>query len=395
MENEIKVTMRKLAELVPYEGNPRDNSKAVNAVAESIKEFGFKNPIIVDKDDVIVAGHTRYKAAEKLGLDEVPVIVADDLSDEQVKAFRLADNKTAELAEWNFDLLETELAGISEIDMSAFGFDMETFAESSVVEEDDYSGDVPDVPRTQLGNLWQMGEHRLICGDSTDVAVIDRLMDGVKADLYLTDPPYNVDYTDGHENERKIMNDHFDTDEQCGEQLWLPAFTNALLHSKDCCSVYCFMPQGGTHMMMMMMMMGKAGWQVKHELIWKKQSIVLNRADYNYQHEPFLYGWNKTHKFYGKGKYKNTSVWEFDRPTKSKEHPTMKPIELLGEILLNATEEGNDVLDTFGGSGSTLIACEQLNRKCYMAELDPKYCDVIIDRWEQFTGQKAKLINGN
>ena len=239
----------------------------------------------------------------------------------------------------------------------------------------------------------EIHSHRLICGDSTDFAVIDRLMDGVKADLYLTDPPYNVDYTDGHDNERKILNDHFDTDEQCGKELWLPAFSNALLHSNDCCSVYCFMPQGGTHMMMMMMM-GKAGWQVKHELIWKKQSIVLNRADYNYQHEPFLYGWNKTHKFYGKGKFKNTSVWEFDRPTKSKEHPTMKPIELLAEILLNATEKESVVLDTFGGSGSTLIACEQLNRKCYMCELDPHYCDVIIQRWENLTGETVVLLNG-
>lgn len=211
------------------------------------------------------------------------------------------------------------------------------------------------------------------------------------ADLYLTDPPYNVDYTDGHENERKIMNDHFDTDEQCGEKLWLPAFENARTNCKDCCSVYCFMPQGGTHMMMMMMM-AKAGWNVKHELIWKKQSIVLNRADYNYQHEPFMYGWNKTHKFYGKGEFKNTSVWEIDRPTKSKEHPTMKPIRLLTEILLNATQKGDSVLDNFGGSGSTLIACEQLGRKCYMMELDPHYVDVIIERWENLTGKKAERI---
>ena len=146
--------------------------------------------------------------------------------------------------------------------------------------------------------------------------------------------------------------------------------------------------------MMMMMMMMKAGWQVKHELIWRKQSIVLNRADYNYQHEPILYGWNKTHVFYGNGEFKNTSVWEFDRPTRSVEHPTMKPVALLCEILLNATKEKDTVLDTFGGSGSTLIACEQLNRKCYMIELDPHYCDVILQRWENFTGRKAVRING-
>ena len=201
-----------------------------------------------------------------------------------------------------------------------------------------------------------------------------------------------MDY-EGKTNDRlKIENDHYDTDEDAGEKLWLPAFKNARSVAKDCCALYCFMPQGSTHMMMMMMMM-KAGWQVKHELIWEKQSIVLNRADYNYQHEPIAYGWNKTHTFYGKGIYHTTSVWKYDRPTKSKEHPTMKPLELISEALMNSTKEGDVVLDTFGGSGSTLIACEQLGRKCYTAELDPKYCDVILQRWENFTGRKAELLD--
>ena len=387
----MNIVNKKIGELKPYENNPRHNENAVPYVVESIKRYGFKNPIIIDKDNVIVAGHTRYLASKELGLNEVPCIVADDLTEDEIKEFRLVDNRTAEMSDWDDELLASELEDIDFGDFD-FGFEVEEIdAETEAIEDNYEPQDIET--RCNIGDLWQLGNHKLICGDSTDVNVIERLMGGQKADLYLTDPPYNVDYTDGRENERKIMNDHFDTDEQCGEQLWLPAFSNALLHSKDCCSVYCFMPQGGTHMMMMMMMMMKAGWQVKHELIWKKQSIVLNRADYNYQHEPFLYGWNKTHKFYGKGKYKNTSVWEFDRPTKSKEHPTMKPIELLGEILLNATEEGSNVLDTFGGSGSTLIACEQLNRKCFMCELDEHYCDVIIDRWETFTGEKAVLIN--
>ena len=378
-------------DLKPYPQNAKKHpSEQVEHIANSIREFGFQQPIVVDKDNVVVIGHGRLLAAKKLNMDSVPCVRADDLTDEQIKALRLADNKTNE-SEWDFDLLDTELSDI-EIDMKQFGFDLDIDDEPQEVVEDEVPEEVET--RCKLGDKWKLGEHFLICGDSTDTAVIDRLMDGVKADLYLTDPPYNVDYTDGHDNERKILNDHFDTDEQCGEELWLPAFSNALLHSNDCCSVYCFMPQGGTHMMMMMMM-SKAGWQVKHELIWKKQSIVLNRADYNYQHEPFLYGWNKTHKFYGKGKFKNTSVWEFDRPTKSKEHPTMKPIELLAEILLNATERENIVLDTFGGSGSTLIACEQLNRKCYMCELDEKYCDVIIQRWENLTGEKAVLLNAD
>lgn len=164
-------------------------------------------------------------------------------------------------------------------------------------------------------------------------------------------------------------------------------------YSNDCCPIYVTMPQGGTHMMMMMMMMDKAGWQVKHELIWVKNSLVLGRQDYNYQHEPICYGWNKTHKFYAKGKFHTTSIWNIDRPTKSKEHPTMKPLELIQECLLNSSQENDLIMDLFGGSGSTMMACEQLNRTCYMMELDPKYCDIIIDRWERLTGNKAELID--
>ena len=256
------------------------------------------------------------------------------------------------------------------------------------INEDEYDLDKKVKSRTKKGDVWLLGSHRLICGDSTDVNRVRELTNGLKVNLFLTDPPYNVDY-DALDSRETILNDNFETDEEAGEKLWLPAFENALSVAEDDCSVYCFMPQGSTHMMMMMMMM-KAGWQVKHELIWRKQSIVLNRADYNYQHEPILFGWNKKHKFYGKGVYSTTSVWDFDRPTKSKEHPTMKPIKLLCEVLLNSSKEGDVVLDLFGGSGSTLIACEELNRKCLMMELDEHYCDVIINRWENYTGQKAR-----
>ena len=386
----LKIEYLPISDFKPYENNAKIHTEEqIEQIEKSIKEYGMCDPIGVWHDE-IVEGHGRLLALKNMGETVAPFFRLDHLTDEERREYMLVHNQLTMNTGFDEEKLRAELETI-DADLADFGFEIEPEIEPQEVYEDE-APEPPEEPMTQLGDIWQLGEHRLICGDSTDVTVIDRLMDGVKADLYLTDPPYNVDYTDGHENERKIMNDHFDTDEQCGEQLWLPAFSNALLHSKDCCSVYCFMPQGGTHMMMMMMMMRKAGWQVKHELIWKKQSIVLNRADYNYQHEPFLYGWNKTHKFYGKGKFKNTSVWEFDRPTKSKEHPTMKPIELLAEILLNATEKENIVLDTFGGSGSTLIACEQLNRKCYMCELDERYCDVIIKRWENLTGQKAKLI---
>jgi DNA modification methylase len=232
-------------------------------------------------------------------------------------------------------------------------------------------------------------------------------MDGVKADCVFTDPPYNVAIGSknavlnemnhakrGHRVETEIAGDKGLTDAEIGEQLWKPAFQNMADHAKDDCSIYVTMPQGGTHMMMMMMMMADACWQVKHELMWLKNqpTFSMGRLDYDYKHEPIMYGWKKTHNFYGKGKF-TKSVWEIDKPRESKLHPTMKPIELIANALENSTKENDCVLDVFGGSGSTLIACEQLNRKCYMCELDPKYCDVIIQRYENFTGQKAVKIN--
>ena len=385
----------KLSEIKPYEKNARKNEQAVDAVAKSIQQCEYIANIVVDESNTILAGHTRYKALKRLKYKEIEVTRVKGLSEEQKRKYRLLDNKTSELAEWDFELLPEELDGLDFGDLDLdWGLDIED-EPKEVIEDEAPEVDEVNEPITKLGDIWQLGEHRLMCGDSTDKATVEKLMDGAKADLYMTDPPYNVNYTDGQDNERKILNDHFDTDEECGEKLWLPTFINAKEVSNDCCSVYCFMPQGGTHMMMMMMMMMmmKAGWQVKHELIWMKQSIVLNRADYNYQHEPFLYGWNKTHKFYGKGKFKNTSVWQIDRPTKSKEHPTMKPVELFAEILKNATKKDDIVLDTFCGSGTSFIACDQLERTCYGLELDPKYCDVIIKRWETLTGKKAVLVN--
>lgn len=384
----MKVVEKQLKELRMYENNPRNNDQAVEEVAKSIQEFGFKVPMVIDTNNVIVCGHTRYKACLKLGINSVPCVVADDLSPDQIKAFRLVENKTNEIASWDFDKLNEEL-NLIQMDMSEFEFDVPDF--SNMTYEDDYEEEQDVKAKTKQGNIFRLGRHRLMCGDSTSENDVKKLVGNVKPKLFLTDPPYNVDY-DGLGTRANILNDSFATDEECGEKLWLPAFTNAYKVCDDVCSVYCFMPQGSTHMMMMMMMM-KAGWQVKHELIWRKQSIVLNRADYNYQHEPILFGWKNKHIFYGKGQYSTTSVWDFDRPTKSKEHPTMKPIPLLTEVLLNSSKKNDDVLDLFGGSGSTLIACEQSERNCLMMELDPHYCDVIIDRWERQTGEKAELIN--
>ena len=313
----MQIEQVRLEDIKPYENNPRLNDGAVEAVANSIREFGFKNPIIVDAEGVIVAGHTRYKAAQALGLQQVPIIRADDLTPEQVRAFRLADNKTAELAEWDLPLLDIELDKLGAFDMSEFGFELPDFDDDDIEVTEDEAPEEAET-RCKAGDIWQLGSHRLICGDSTDPAVIDRLMDGVKADMDFTDPPYNVaigsknavlnemDHAKrGHRVETEIAGDKGLTDAEIGEQLWKPAFQNMADHAKDDCSIYVTMPQGGTHMMMMMMMMADACWQVKHELMWLKNqpTFSMGRLDYDYKHEPIMYGWKKTHNFYGKGKF--------------------------------------------------------------------------------------------
>lgn len=398
----MEIIYKNINELHPYENNPRKNDSAVEAVAASIKEFGFKVPVIIEKNGTIVAGHTRYKAAKKLKINEIPCIVTDDLTDEQIKAFRLADNKVGELAEWDFDLLSDELDGILDIDMSEFGFDLDIPGEEREIIEDDFDATPPEEPVAKFGQIYKLGRHRLMCGDSTDPECVKRLMDGEKADMVFTDPPYNVNYSSknkflneidkGNRIQDDIENDNYDSDEEVGKKLWKPAFQNMRDNAKDYCSIYVTMPQGGAHMMMMMM--ASASWKVKHELIWVKNNHVLGRADYFYKHEPIMFGWAETHKFYGKGEF-NKSVWEIDKPVKSDLHPTMKPIRLIENAILNSSAENDCVMDLFGGSGSTLIACEQLDRTCYMMEYEPHYIDVIIKRWEEFTGEKAELIEGD
>lgn len=395
---ELKIEYLPIEELKPYANNAKEHpAEQIEQIKKSIQEFGFDDPIGIWKDE-IVEGHGRLIAAIELGMDTVPVIRLDHLTDEQRRAYTLVHNKLTMNSDFNLDLLRIELDDI-DIDMTDFGFDLD--------EEDDEPIEVQEVgvpekaeSRCKLGDLWQLGGHRLICGDCTDVAVIDRLMDGGKADCVFTDPPYNVavgsknkilnEQDGGCRNETEIAGDKGMTDAEIGQQLWRPAFQNMADHAKDDCSIYVTMPQGGTHMMMMM---ADACWQVKHELMWLKNqpTFSMGRLDYDYKHEPIMYGWKKTHNFYGKGKF-TKSVWEIDKPRESKLHPTMKPIELIANALENSTKENDCVLDVFGGSGSTLIACEQLNRKCYMCELDEHYCDVIIERWENFTGRKAERI---
>lgn len=386
-----------LEEIKPYEKNPRNNDNAVDAVAASIREFGFKVPIIIDKDNIIVAGHTRYKAAKKLGLKTVPCIKADDLTDEQVKAFRLADNKVAEQAEWDFDLLNEELETIT-MDMEQFGFEMPDDEEETPTEiiEDDVP-DVPEEPKSKYGQVYQLGNHRLMCGDSTKKEDVDKLLNGVKADLLFTDPPYNVSMESKSKDVLKSDNySHIENDDLSEDEFKMflqSVFTNANESLKDDASYYVFSCQGGDSELMMMMMMRECGIRCRHQIIWVKDAPVfsMGRLDYDYKHEPILYGWKKKHNFYRNGQ-QDKSVWEFKR-TANKLHPTMKPIELIVNALMNSTKKGNIVLDLFGGSGSTLMACEQTERINYSMEFDPHYVDVIIQRWENFTGKKAVLLN--
>lgn len=386
-----------ITDVVPYDKNPRNNDDAVESTANSIKEFGWQQPIVVDKNNIIIVGHTRLKAAEKLKLDTVPVLVADNLSEEQVKAYRLADNKTSELADWDMALLNEELEGIAELDMDDFGFELAEDSEEVV--DDDFDVEVPDEPTSKLGQIYQLGNHRLMVGDSTDTKQVEALMSGQKADLLVTDPPYNValgmggSVDEARKRHRRtdglvIMNDKME-DSKFREFL-VSVYTAAKNNMKAGASFYIwhadserFNFEGAAK---------DVGWQVRETLIWNKNSITLGRQDYQWKHEPCLYGWNEggSHAWYSDRK--QSTVLNFDRPTSSKLHPTMKPVPLFDYQIKNSSKQGDLVLDLFGGSGTTMIACEQNGRHAYLMELDPKYADVIITRWEEFTGKKAELV---
>lgn len=385
--NIINIELKKIKQ---YEKNPRKNDEAVGPVAESIKEFGFKVPIIVDKDNVIVAGHTRYKAAKRLKLKEVPCIVADDLTEEQIKAFRLADNKVGEIAEWDFDLLNMELESIS-FDMSSFGFNILN-EEEKEIEEDDYDLEEKlkniEEPKSKYGDIYQLGNHRLMCGDSTKIEDVEKLMNGNKVDLLITDPPYNVNYEGG--NGLKIKNDNMDNDNF--RKFLTDAFSTADSVMKEGAVFYIWHADSEGYNFR-----GACfdnNWKVRQCLIWNKNSMVMGRQDYHWKHEPCLYGWKDGASHLWASDRKQTTILDFDKPTKNAEHPTMKPVKLFDYQIKNNTKKDDIVLDLFGGSGTTLITCEQNGRISYNMELDPKYVDVIIDRWETLTGEKAILLNG-
>jgi len=381
----------KTSELIPYDKNPRDNDKGVDAVANSIKAYGFKVPIVIDKNNVIVTGHTRLKAAKKLGLEEVPCIVADDLTDEQIRQFRIVDNKTAELSDWNFDLLREELLAMDDVDMVQFGFDDLDEILKTETKDDDFDEDeeLPENPYSQRGDIYVLGKHRLMCGDSTIKEDVDKLMDGKVCDLIETDPPYNVaigkkgkQYKErgGYDcgmTDRTILND--DMDDSSFRDFLNKVMVNFNNNIKPGGSIYVF--HADTEGYNFRGAFKDAGFKLSECLIWKKNNFVLGRCPYHYMHEPILFGWREGAAHYFVDDRTQTTILEYDRPQASELHPTMKPIPLVTKLIQNSSRRGELVLDLFGGSGTTLIACEQIERIAYLMELDEKYVDVIVKRY--------------
>lgn len=355
-----------------------------------------KRPIVYDENKVIIGGNMRYRAIQSLGMTEIPdewVSDASDFTPEERHRFVMQDN--AEMGEHDYDMVANQY---DLEDLDAWGIDVPYADVTEEVEEDEAPEVSSEPPVSQLGVVYQLGRHRVMCGSSKDFGDLSELMNGVQADLWLTDPPYGVSYIEKNlavnsqvvKNMvgKKIIDDDLSIDEMA--KLWKEVADNAIANCKDDASYYWFACQGGDQMMMMMML-GEAGWLVRHELIWVKSSMVFGRSDYHYQHEPIIYGWKKSGKHNWYSDRKQTSILEYDRPNKSDLHPTTKPIELVTYLMGNNTKSGDVVLDTFLGSGTTLIACEQTDRTCYGMELDPKYVDVIRKRYAKFISPDNEL----
>lgn len=380
----MNIIEKPINEVIPYEKNPRINDNAVPAVMKSIEEFGFKVPIVIDKNGTIVTGHTRLKAAKKLGMKTVPCIVADDLTPEQIKAFRLADNKVAEAAEWDMELLNEELDGIIDIDMSDFNFGDITDSPSSedVVEDDGENIELPSEPKTRLGDIWMISRHKLMCGDATSEDVLKRLMGGDKADMYLTDPPYNVAYEGKTEDKLTIQNDSME--DSVFYQFLVDSFVAADSVMNEGAAFYVWHADSEGYNFRGACR--AVEWELRECLIWNKNTMVLGRQDYQWKHEPCLYGWKggAAHNWYSDRK--QTTVIDMNKPNRNAEHPTMKPVQLFAYLIENSSKPGDIILDSFCGSGTTLIACEQMGRVARVLELDPKYCDVIVERYINLVG---------
>ena len=384
--------------LIPYARNARTHSDAqVAQIAASIAEFGFTNPILAGSDGVIVAGHGRLAAAQKLGLASVPVVVLDHLTATQRRALVIADNRIAENAEWDEAMLRVELADLQDegFDLDLTGFDADALAELMAGDEpvndgqtdEDAVPEVGETPVSRPGDVWQLGPHRLLCGDATVAASYDALLEGEAVDMVFTDPPYNVNYANSAKDklrgkDRAILNDNL------GDGFYdflLAALTPILAH----CRGGIYVAMSSSELDVLQAAFRAAGGKWSTFIIWAKHTFTLGRADYQRQYEPILYGWPEGAQRHWCGDRDQSDVWQIKKPQKNDLHPTMKPVELVERALRNSSRPGDVVLDPFGGSGTTLIAAEKSGRVARLIELDPKYADVIVRRWEDFTGKEA------
>ena len=397
---QMEIEYRNIEELIPYVNNTRTHSDdQVSQICSSIKEFGFTNPILVDENDGIIAGHGRIVAAKKLNMQKVPTITLAGLTEAQKKAYIIADNKLALNAGWNEELLKIEFESLMDMgyDLEFTGFSEDEIADFdlglSVEVDDEKQDEVPEVveqPVIRGGDLIELGKHRLLCGSATEKSDIEKLMNGVLADQLVTDPPYNVAYEGKTKDAMTIKNDSMDNDSF--RQFLRDAFQNA----------HDVLKEGGVFYIWHADSEGynfrgacfDIGWKVRQCLIWKKQTMVMGRQDYHWQHEPCLYGWKDGAAHLWAADRKQTTILEFDRPIRNDLHPTMKPVDLIEYCIKNNTKGQDVVLDLFLGSGTTLIACEKTNRRCYGTELDEKYAQVIVQRWCDYTGIDTIKING-
>lgn len=417
----MKIEYRFLDELKPYENNAKLHPKEqIEQIKNSILEFGNNDPIAVDENDIIIEGHGRYEALKQLEYEDTPVIVLHGLSEEQKNAYRIVHNQLTMNTDWDIDKLKEELNTIS-LDMSTLGFDdnllEEVEEDFKELEEDNFDVDeaIPEIPTTTPGQVWELGNHRLMCGDSTKLEDVKKLVNDCKIDLLLTDPPYNINVS----NSQGMTIENDDMDKQEFIEFLTKAFKCAIEVMKEGAAFYIW--YADTSSLEFNQALRNANMTVRENLIWVKNQFILGRQDYHWRHEPCLYGWKDgaAHYFindrtqstifdetidletitedklreYVKSLLDDSTVLYEHKPTINDLHPTMKPIKLMGKLIKNSSKRNDLILDLFGGSGSTLIACEQLDRCCYAMEYDPKYCDVIIKRWEELTGKKAVLLN--
>ncbi len=388
MKTTTEMQLVPLEKLVPYANNARTHSaEQINKLRSSLREFGFINPVIIDRDYGVIAGHGRILAAKEEGIQEIPCVFADHLTEAQKKAYIIADNRMAMDAGWDEELLRVEIEALQAeaFDLSLTGFDekelSDLFKDDADVHEDDFDveAELKQPVITKAGDVWTLGRHRLVCGDSTKAETFALLMGDRKANLVITDPPYNVNYEG---SAGKIKNDNMADD--AFYQFLLAAFQNTEAVMADDASIYVF--HADTEGLNFRRAFADAGFRLSGACIWKKQSLVLGRSPYQWQHEPILFGWKKKGRHQWYTGRKESTIWEFDKPKKNGDHPTMKPIPLLAYPIMNSSMSNTLVMDPFGGSGSTLIACEQTDRSCYTIELDEKFCDVIVKRYIEQIG---------